>query len=226
MPKTKIYKSHVPRTYIPEESIFTHLFVTRFNAAPHYSPAFIDGITGRLITRQQLRDFSLELAHGLRNEFSQHLGGTPLERGDTVMIFSPNSICWPIAMYGSQAAGLRTTFANSSYTPRELAHQWRDSGAKVVFVHPSLIPVMHETFKLLKFDAFEGAKRVIVANWGLDPELPHEDYVQVEDLLGKGAFKEEEKILGRQARTETAYLCYSAGTTGKPKGVEVRDSRA
>lgn len=40
------------------------------------------------------------------------------------------------------------------------------------------------------------------------------------DLVGKGKLEEEEKFDGEDAH-ETAFLCYSSGTTGKPKGVEV-----
>ena len=43
---------------------------------------------------------------------------------------------------GGIAGGLRMTLANSSYTARELEHQWTDSGAKVVFTHPALVPVV------------------------------------------------------------------------------------
>jgi len=41
----------------------------------------------------------------------------------------------------------------------------------------------------------------------------------LDDLLGHGALPEEEKFVGHQAN-ETLLLCYSSGTTGKPKGVE------
>ena len=41
------------------------------------------------------------------------------------------------------------------------------------------------------------------------------------DLLGKGKLVQEEKFPGEQAN-ETILLCYSSGTTGKPKGVEAR----
>ncbi|KAI0783030.1 AMP binding protein [Abortiporus biennis] len=215
----KIYTSHIPKQPIPEESVFTNIFSTRFNNFPSTKPAFIDASTGRVLTRGELKDLSFQLGYGLRCQFPSQ-GGYPLQRGDTIMIFSPNSIGWPIMVFGSIAAGLKVTMANSAYTPRELEHQWKDSGAKVVFVHPSLINTVHELFKLLKLDASEAKKRIIIANWGLDPSLPTGGYTQIGDLLGKGALKEEEKFNGKLARQETAYLCYSSGTTGKPKGVE------
>lgn len=40
--------------------------------------------------------------------------------------------------------------------------------------------------------------------------------LKMEDLLSRGAMEHEEKFEGSQAH-ETVYLCYSSGTTGKPK---------
>lgn len=42
----------------------------------------------------------------------------------------------------------------------------------------------------------------------------------VDDLLGKGQLDREEPFDGAAAH-ETAFLCYSSGTTSKSKGVEV-----
>ncbi|KAI0821334.1 acetyl-CoA synthetase-like protein [Irpex lacteus] len=134
------------------------------------------------------------------------------------MIFSPNSIAWPVMFYGGIAAGLRMTLANSAYTPRELRHQWVDSGAKVVFVHPTLVDVALEMFKTLDVDLTEASRRIIIADWPSPPSPSTNSYIRVADLLGKGQLPEEEKFDGDLAN-ETVLLCYSSGTTGNPKGV-------
>jgi acyl-CoA synthetase (AMP-forming)/AMP-acid ligase II len=213
-----IYKSPYPSVAIPDESVFTFLFESKGSRFPGNAPAFIDGLSGRVVSRLELKKLALSLAWGTRNQFAA-LGGVPLTRGDTIMIFSPNSISWPIMLFASVAAGLKATLANSSYTPRELQHQYLDSGAKAVFVHPSLIPVVLAMFELIKVNSTEAKKRIIIADWNEKPSV--HGYVRLDDLLGKGALKEEEKFYGSQTH-ETLYLCYSSGTTGLPKGVEVR----
>lgn len=80
------------------------------------------------------------------------------------MIFSPNSLAWPIVLFGAVAAGLRCTLANSGYTPAELKHQWTDSGAKVLFAHPSLVGVARKMFKdEMGYGEDEVRKRVVVS---------------------------------------------------------------
>ena len=216
----KIYTSPYPPTPIANESAYTFLASTHFADFPPEAPAFIDAASGKTISRGEWRELTLSLAWGLRHELHK-LGGPVLQRGDVAMIFSPNSIAWPIMLFGGVAAGIRMTLANSAYTPRELEHQWLDSGAKVVFVHPPLIPVVLEMFKNLDYDLTSAQRRIIVADWPF-PDPAAKDYIRVDDLLGKGQLKQEEKFPGELSH-ETNILCYSSGTTGKPKGVMVCD---
>ncbi|THU76881.1 hypothetical protein K435DRAFT_878604 [Dendrothele bispora CBS 962.96] len=49
---------------------------------------------------------------------------------DTILLYSPNSLAWPVIVFG--AAGLKCTFPNSAYTATELAHQYDDGRTKMV----------------------------------------------------------------------------------------------
>ncbi|KAG8689321.1 hypothetical protein FRC09_012474, partial [Ceratobasidium sp. 395] len=175
-------------------------------------PAFIDAVNGRTLSRRDVRGLSLRLAYGLRNVL-----GT--KRGDTVMIFSPNSLIWPVAMLGCVAAGLKCSPANSAYTPPELAHQISDSGSGYVLVHPALVATLLKAFEALKVPANEARKRVILMNFEEAAPKGLEKCVQIDSLLKSGSLQEEERFDGSLSN-ETAYLCYSSGTTGLSKGVE------
>lgn len=74
-------------------------------------------------------------------------------------------------------------------------------------------------FELLKVDSLEARRRIVIAGWGLEDKGPS-GFVQMDNLLEKGSIGEAEKFNGPLSH-ETALLCYSSGTTGKPKGVEV-----
>ena len=216
-----IYRSPIPDVTIPNESLFTFIFEGKVDAEiPPTMPAFIDAPTGRTITRAELKTACLSLGWGLRNVFANKLGGVEITRGSTVLIFSPNSLAWPVALFGSIAAGARTTLANSSYTPGELGHQWRDSGATVVFVHPVLVPSVVTMLEASGMSNEEVRRRIIVMGLG-DKGATAKGFIHMDDLMGEGTLSTAERFDGPLSN-ETVYLCYSSGTTGKPKGVEVR----
>ena len=215
-----IYRSPVPNVAVPNESLFTFIFEGKVDREiPGSTRAFIDAPTGRTITRAELKAACLSLGWGLRNVFANKLGGVEITRGDAVMIFSPNSFAWPLALFGSIAAGLRTTLANSSYTPGELGYQWNDSKAKVIFAHPTFVPAVITMLERSGMTREEARKRIIVMGVG-DKDATAKGFIHMDDLLGKGSLSAAERFDGPLSN-ETVYLCYSSGTTGKPKGVEV-----
>lgn len=215
-----VYRSPIPDIAAPEESLFTFLFEGNVDhEIPGTIPAFIDASTGRTVTRSALRTACLSLGWGLKNIFASKLGGVEIARGDTVMIFSPNSFVWPLALFGSVAAGLKMTLANASYTPAEVGHQWSDSTAKAVFTHPTLVPSVLTMLEANGVNKEEARKRIIVMGVG-DKHANAKGFIHMDDLLGKGVLSAAERFDGPLS-DETVLICYSSGTTGKPKGVEV-----
>lgn len=95
-----IYTSPLPSIPLYAHSIFTHLFSSsgphEINGFSASLPAFIDAITGTTITRGQLKQLALALGYGLQNH-----PVLSAKRGDTVMIYSPNSLAWPVVIFGS-----------------------------------------------------------------------------------------------------------------------------
>jgi acyl-CoA synthetase (AMP-forming)/AMP-acid ligase II len=132
------------------------------------------------------------------------------------LVYSPNCLAWPLTFFGLIAAGLRPTLANSFYTPPELAHQIKDSRAKKVFVHPTLFPVLMETFRLLGVSEREARTRVVIMSY-VDHDRADEkavkiggEWTRLSEFFGKGRLPSEELFVGDQAH-ETALLCYSSG---------------
>ena len=81
---------------------------------------------GRSFSFGQIDDASRALAAWLQ--------GQGLVRGDRVAIMLPNVPQYPVAVAAVLRAGLVVVNVNPLYTPRELEHQLKDSGAKAIIV--------------------------------------------------------------------------------------------
>jgi len=80
----------------------------------------------KAITYRDLDQMSLALA--------AYLQGRGLQRGARVAIMMPNVLQYPVATAAVLRAGFAVVNVNPLYTPRELEHQLKDSGAEAVIV--------------------------------------------------------------------------------------------
>jgi 4-coumarate--CoA ligase len=80
-----------------------------------------------------------------------------------------------------------------------------------------------ETLKFMGANSEEIRKRIILAGppTSLD-QLEFKGWKRYDDFLGKDQLDKEEVFDGPDSH-ETVLLCYSSGTTSKPKGVQVRE---
>src|SRR5919106_110468 len=77
-------------------------------------------------------------------EFGAWLQGRGLGKGARVAIMMPNCLQYPIAMFGVLRAGCTVVNVNPLYTPRELEHQLKDSGAEAVVILENFGHVLQE----------------------------------------------------------------------------------
>lgn len=89
-----------------------------------HQPAFI--FMGKTMTFKDLDEKSAA--------FGAYLRSRGLEPGDRVALMMPNMLQYPIAMFGVLRAGLILVNTNPLYTPREMKHQFVDSGAKAILI--------------------------------------------------------------------------------------------
>ncbi len=70
----------------------------------------------------------------LSRAFGAYLQGLGLVKGDRVAIMMPNVPQYPVAVAAILRAGFVVVNVNPLYTPRELEHQLKDSGAKAIVI--------------------------------------------------------------------------------------------
>lgn len=163
-------------------------------------------------------------------DFAAYLQSIGLQKGDKIAVQMPNCSQYPIVLYGSLRAGLVVVNTNPLYTPREMKHQFSDSGAKAIVI------VANFAFNLEKVIADTQIKHVIVTEMGdmlgfpkkqivnfvvskvkkMVPAYSLPGAIKFGDTLAKGsslAYKRP-SVNGQ----DMAFIQYTGGTTGVSKG--------
>ena len=127
------------------------------------------------------------------------LAATGTRRGDVVAILMGNRPEFIVAMIGALKAGAMVTPLNTRWTAHELVHPVVDSGASVVVTDADLVP-------RLELAAAQAELAVYCVD-SVDGCRPFSD------LLGAAPVDAIEIDPG-----DGAFICYTSGTTGFPKG--------
>lgn len=167
---------------------------------------------------------SLSLALGA------YLQGLGLAQGDRVAIMMPNVPQYPVAVAAILRAGLVVVNVNPLYTPRELEHQLKDSGAKAIviienFAHTleqciAATPVKHVVLCAMgdRLGLLKGALvNYVVRNVKkMVPAFSLPSAIKFNDAIAQGT----KATLKRPnlKPTDIAVLQYTGGTTGVSKG--------
>ncbi|MEI6802245.1 MAG: long-chain-fatty-acid--CoA ligase [Burkholderiales bacterium] len=80
------------------------------------------------------KDITYAQTERLSQAFAAYLQSLGLSKGDRVAIMMPNVPQYPVAVAGILRAGYVVVNVNPLYTPRELEHQLKDSGAKAIVI--------------------------------------------------------------------------------------------
>lgn len=184
-------------------------------------PAFSN--MGKTITFGELDLLARDFAAYLQNQLG-------LKPGERIAIQLPNTLQYPIALFGALRAGLVVVNTNPLYTEREMRHQFQDSEVKALVV---LANMAHLAEKVLPDT---GIEHVIVTELGdmhglvkrtlinsvvryvkkMVPAYSLPRAIAYRDVLSEGKSLPLQK---HQAKAEDlAVLQYTGGTTGVAKG--------
>jgi long-chain acyl-CoA synthetase len=168
---------------------------------------------------RQTRDFGA---------FLQSLPG--MKKGERVAIMMPNCLQYPVALFGTLRAGMTVVNVNPLYTPRELEHQLKDSGARTIVIIENFAHTLQEVIAKTGVehvvttqlaDLFPVPKRWIV-NYvvkNVKKMVPHwriDGAIDFRQALRRGAATQIADV--PVSHDDLAFLQYTGGTTGVAKG--------
>jgi long-chain acyl-CoA synthetase len=234
MPTHPWYTQYAPgtRPEIPDSG-FRHIpemlrrSATRYAAQNAFSQCMPNGMTATLTYAQIDR---------MSDEFAAYLRGTlKLSPGDRVAVQMPNSLAYPIALFGIFKAGCVAVNTNPLYTAPEMIHQFSDAGARVLVISdlfadrlPAVLPKTPvETVVTVRITEFFPTLQAALIRTVLKyvkkqlpaTTVPHTTF-QAALAQGRGALAgaDTASYLQGVGPDTLAALQYTGGTTGVSKG--------
>ena len=141
-----------------------------------------------------------------------------LKEGDTVSLFSPNTVWYPVAMFAALRVGAVMSGASPAYNVEEMAYALKTARSRFLMTVPGSMGVAAEAAE----KAGLPRENVLL----LDGEL--EGFVNMRELLeagkgyGEGGQVPAFRIAADRTNRDTlGFLSFSSGTTGLPKAVMI-----
>ena len=198
-------------------------------------PEMTDTICARFADKPAYNNFGCSMSYAEverhSRDFAAFLQSLPgMNKGERVAVMSPNLLQYPVALIGILRAGMTVVNVNPLYTPRELEHQLKDSGAKAMVIVENFAATLQQVIQKTQVehvittqlgDLLPLPKRWIVnfvvkrvkkmvPDWRLDGAI------ELRAALARGAGAQFRPV--SLAHEDIAFLQYTGGTTGLSKG--------
>ena len=196
-------------------------------------PQLIDENIGKYRERPAYICMGKTLSFGdvdlLSTRFGAWLQSRGLARGARVAVMMPNVLQYPVAVFGILRAGYTVVNVNPLYTPRELEHQLKDSGAEAIIILENFATTLEHVL------ARTPVKHIVVASLGdllgvkglivnfvvrnvkkLVPAFNLPGAIRFNDVISQAASLQLKKPDINPE--DLAFLQYTGGTTGVSKG--------
>ena len=175
-------------------------------AAPDNLGSYINAATKERLDFASVKDKATHLSTALIQRHG-------LKPGDTVSLFSTNTIWYPVAMWATVRAGGRINGASPAYNAEEMTHALKTASTKFLFTLPQSLDVA-----LAAAEAVGLPRRNVFLLEG-----SRDGFTSVNDLIAAGQQLKAEPSWsipsGKTNKDVCGYLNFSSGTTGLPKAV-------
>ncbi|OAL06683.1 4-coumarate-CoA ligase-like protein [Phaeosphaeriaceae sp. SRC1lsM3a] len=198
-------ESKYPSLQIPNVDLWAFLFERKDKPFADDKVIYYDPYTKRSYTYAQVKDAAANFGKGLKHLWDW-------EKGDVLCLYTPNCIDTPAITWGCHWAGGVLSPANPNYTVEELAFQLKDSGARAIVTQLPFIKNAQEAAQKVGIPL----DKVIIMGDQRDPTHKAKHFTSIVNTAGSAKYR---RTKAKNPAEDLAFLVYSSGTTGHPKGV-------
>lgn len=162
--------------------------------------------------------------------FAAYLHSRGLEPGDKMALMMPNLLQYPIALFGCIRAGVVIVNTNPLYTPREMLHQFTDSGVKAILICENFAKNLQEILPSTQIKAIIVTSIGELLGWPkrsmvnfvvrhikrMVPKYELPNVVTFREAVNQGKRFSIKEF--RQTPDDPVVIQYTGGTTGVSKG--------
>ena len=189
---------------------------SKYSGQPAYS------CMGKTLTYRELDQQSAAVAAWLQ---ARGFG-----KGKRVAIMMPNVLQYPVVLAGVLRAGCTVVNVNPLYTPRELEHQLKDSGAEAIFILENFATTLQQvaskvptkTVVLTSMGDLLGFAKGLLVNFvvrhvkKMVPEYSVPGAIRWNEMMADAVKMNLKPV--QVGSDDVAFLQYTGGTTGLSKG--------
>jgi 4-coumarate--CoA ligase len=214
-----IFKSKQPPIDMPWHlPVWTWLFDSEYSPMRHKKPEEIGGFTNAMtkehLSYVDLRTHSTHLSTALTKNYG-------LKQGQTVALFSPNTVWYPCAMFGVLRAGGVVSGASPAYNIEEMTYALKTAEAKFLFTVPSSMEVAAAAAK----NAGIPQSNVFLLEGTMTGFTTMKELLEMGKKHGEQGQIEQFRLPpGKKNKDVCGFLSFSSGTTGLPKAVMIAHS--